>query len=105
MGLPKQGKERMLRYVWLIIAALVLGSGGALAEESGRYRVITAPLGLEGQPETAILLDTATGRSWHAIVDDKGRPRWRGIEFAGGTQGVADSPDEHAEKIGSDTQQ
>jgi hypothetical protein len=26
------------------------------------------------------------------VLDDKGRPRWRGIEFAGGSQSVAELP-------------
>lgn len=76
-------------------AVIVAGSGGtALAEPAGRFQIVTTPLGVEGENQaSAVLLDTQTGRSWHAIVDDKGRPRWRGIEFAGGAQGQAQAPD------------
>jgi hypothetical protein len=28
------------------------------------------------------------------ILDDKGRPRWRGIELAGGSQALAEAPDQ-----------
>jgi hypothetical protein len=77
-------------------AAMILAAscGSALAEPPGRFQIVTAPLGLEGEGEaSAVLLDTQTGRSWHAIVDDRGRPRWRGIEFAGGAQGHAQAPE------------
>lgn len=81
------------RTLW---AAMILAAscGSALAEQPGRFQIVTAPLGLEGEDQgTALLLDTQTGRSWHAIVDDRGRPRWRGIEFAGGAQGHAQAPE------------
>jgi hypothetical protein len=80
----------------MLWAAVILAgsSGTALAEAAGRFQIVTAPLGIEGENQaSAVLLDTQTGRSWHAIVDDKGRPRWRGIEFAGGAQGQAQAPD------------
>jgi hypothetical protein len=82
----------MLRYAMLVAVIVTLGGAQALADEVGRYQIVTVPLGLEGEAETSVLLDTLTGRSWHAMIDDKGRPRWRGVEFAGGSQGIAQLP-------------
>jgi len=82
----------MRRYAILVAVIVTFGGAQALAEEVGRYQIVTVPLGIEGEAETAVLLDTQTGRSWHAMIDDKGRPRWRGVEFAGGSQGIAQLP-------------
>jgi hypothetical protein len=84
----------MLRSLALAIA-LAASWTPALAAEAGRYQIIVLPTRVEGaEQSSALLLDTLTGRSWHLMVDDKGRPRWRGIEFAGGSQGVATAPPE-----------
>jgi hypothetical protein len=75
-------------------AVMLVASGGAAsAQETGRYQIVTVPLNVAGEPQSSsVLIDTATGRTWQAVLDDKGRPRWRGIEFAGGTQSVAEMP-------------
>jgi hypothetical protein len=80
---------RLARYVAVL---LVAGGGAALAQETGRFQIVTVALNVAGEQSTTVLIDTATGRTWQAVVDDKGRPRWRGIEFAGGSQSVAELP-------------
>jgi hypothetical protein len=85
----------MLRYVLLTAALLTAGAAQAVAQEVGRYQIVNVPLGIEGEGGgTTVLLDTRTGRTWHAVLDDKGRPRWRGIELAGGSQALAEAPDQ-----------
>jgi hypothetical protein len=82
----------MARLARLVAVMLVVGSGLASAQEAGRFQIVTVPLNVAGEPQTSVLIDTATGRTWHAVLDDKGRPRWRGIEFAGGSQSLAEMP-------------
>jgi hypothetical protein len=83
----------MLRYALLTVAIVLAGGAEPLAQEIGRYQIVTVPLGIEGESGgTTVLLDTQTGRTWHVILDDKGRPRWRGIELAGGSQALAEAP-------------
>ena len=83
----------MLRHALLTVAIVVAGGAQAVAQEVGRYQIVTVPLGIEGEGGgTTVLLDTQTGRTWHVVLDDKGRPRWRGIELAGGSQAVAEAP-------------
>jgi hypothetical protein len=83
----------MVRYALLAVAIVLTGGAQPVAQEVGRYQIVTVPLGIEGESGgTTVLLDTQTGRTWHVILDDKGRPRWRGIELAGGSQAVAEAP-------------
>ena len=83
----------MPRLVRLVAVMLVAGGGAAMAQEAGRYQIVTVPLNVAGELQSStVLIDTATGRTWQAVLDDKGRPRWRGIEFAGGSQSVAELP-------------
>ena len=83
----------MLRLARLVAVMLVASGGAASAQETGRYQIVTLPLPVAGEVQSsAVLIDTATGRTWQAILDDKGRPRWRGIEFAGGSQSIAELP-------------
>jgi hypothetical protein len=85
----------MLRYALLVVAVVAATGSQAVAQEVGRYQIVIVPFGLEGEGSgTTVLLDTQTGRTWHAILDDKGRPRWRGIELAGGSQALAEAPDQ-----------
>jgi hypothetical protein len=87
-------EKRMLRYALLAVVIVAASGLQAKAQETGRYQVVTVPLGIEGENGgTTILLDTRTGRTWHVTLDDKGRPRWRGIDFAGGSQGLAEAAD------------
>jgi hypothetical protein len=89
-----RSEKIMLRPLALAIALATVCSS-ALAADAGRYQIVVVPAPVEGPKESsALLLDTLTGRSWHLMVDDKGRPRWRGIEFAGGSQGIAAAPAE-----------
>jgi hypothetical protein len=61
------------------------------------------PLGITGESGgTTILLDTQSGRTWHVILDDRGRPRWRGIEMAGGSQALAEAPGERTAPAAED---
>jgi hypothetical protein len=84
----------MLRYALLTVAIVVANGMQAEAQEVGRYQVVTVPLGIAGEGGgTTVLLDTQSGRTWHVMLDDKGRPRWRGIDFAGGSQGLAQAAD------------
>ena len=80
---------RLARFVTVL---LVASGGAASAQETGRYQIVTVPLNVAGEQSSTVLIDTATGRTWQAVLDDKGRPRWRGIEFAGGSQSVAELP-------------
>ncbi|HSA81113.1 MAG TPA: hypothetical protein VLE23_09830 [Geminicoccaceae bacterium] len=80
---------RLARFVAVL---LVTGGGAASAQETGRYQIVNVPLNVDGEQSSAVLLDTVTGRTWQAVLDDKGRPRWRGIEFAGGSQSIAELP-------------
>ena len=82
----------MARRALLVAVMLVAGYGVATAQEAGRFQIVTVPLNVAGEPQSSVLIDTATGRTWHAVLDDKGRPRWRGIEFAGGSQSLAEMP-------------
>ena len=83
----------MPRLARLVAVMLVAGGGGAIAQEAGRYQIVTVPLNVAAELQSStVLTDTATGRTWQAVLDDKGRPRWRGIEFAGGSQSVAELP-------------
>jgi hypothetical protein len=85
----------MLRYALLAVAIVMAGFAHAVAQEIGRHQIVTVPLGIEGESGgTTVLLDTQTGRTWHVILDDKGRPRWRGIELAEGSQALAEAPDQ-----------
>jgi len=85
----------MVRYALLTVAIVLTGGAQPVAQEIGRYQIVTVPLGIEGESGgTTVLLDTRTGRTWHVILDDKGRPRWRGIELAGGSQALAEAPDQ-----------
>ena len=85
----------MLRYALLAVALVVADGITAEAQEVGRYQILTVPLGVEGEGGgTTVLLDTQTGRTWHVMLDDKGRPRWRGIDFAGGSQALAEAADQ-----------
>jgi hypothetical protein len=89
----RRREEWMPRLAGLVAVLLVAGGGAALAQEAGRYQIVTVPLNVAGELQSStVLLDTATGRTWQAVLDDKGRPRWRGIEFAGGSQSVAELP-------------
>ena len=83
----------MPRLARFLAVLLVAGGGAASAQETGRYQIVTVPLNVAGEPQSStVLIDTATGRTWQAVIDDKGRPRWRGIEFAGGSQSIAELP-------------
>jgi hypothetical protein len=82
----------MTRRALLVAVMLVVGCGMARAQEAGRFQIVTVPLNVAGEPQSSVLIDTATGRTWHAVLDDKGRPRWRGVEFAGGSQSLAEMP-------------
>jgi hypothetical protein len=82
----------MLRLARLVAVMLVASGGAAVAQETGRYQIVTAPLNVAGEQSSTVLIDTVTGRTWQAVLDDKGRPRWRGIEFAGGSQSIAELP-------------
>ena len=85
----------MLRYALLAVALVVANGIPAVAQEVGRYQILTVPLGIEGEGGgTTVLLDTQTGRTWHVMLDDKGRPRWRGIDSAGGSQALAEAADQ-----------
>ena len=66
----------------------------AAAQEVGRYRILSVPLRVEGgREQIPVLLDPRIRRTWYVFVDDKGRPRWRGMELAGGSQAHAEAPD------------
>jgi hypothetical protein len=82
----------MSRLARLVAVMLVASGGAAVAQETGRYQIVTVPLSVAGEQSSTVLIDTATGRTWQAVLDDKGRPRWRGIEFAGGSQSIAEMP-------------
>jgi hypothetical protein len=89
----------MLRCALVVVALVVANLGAAAAQEVGRYQILNVPLGIEGESEgTTVLLDTRSGRTWYAIVDDKGRPRWRGMELAGGSQSIAEAPEQQMEQ-------
>jgi hypothetical protein len=80
---------RLVRLAALMLAA---SAGAAIAQDTGRFQIVTVPLNVAGEQSSTVLIDTATGRTWQAVLDDKGRPRWRGIEFAGGSQSIAELP-------------
>jgi hypothetical protein len=93
----------MLRCLLVVVAMAAAEVTVATAEEVGRYQILRVPLGVEGErEETAVLLDTRTGRTWYVIVDEKGRPRWRGIELAGGSQAYAEAPDARVAEQGEE---
>lgn len=93
----------MLRCLLVVVAIAAADVAVATAEEVGRYQILRVPLGVEGErEETAVLLDTRTGRTWYAIVDEKGRPRWRGMELAGGSQARAEAPDDRLGEQGQE---
>jgi hypothetical protein len=99
-----QVESWMLRWVLVAVviviadvASTVAQEASTVAQEGGRYQIVNVPLGLAGEGGgTTVLLDSQTGRTWHIILDERGRPRWRGIEFAGGSQGLAEAPDQRA---------
>ena len=82
----------MPRLALLVAVMLAVSGGAASAQDAGRFQIVTVPLNVPGEQSSTVLIDSVTGRTWQSVLDDKGRPRWRGIEFAGGTQSIAEMP-------------
>ena len=64
----------MARLARLVTVLLVASGGAAIAQEAGRYQIVTVPLNVAGEPQSStVLIDTATGRTWSPTSPG---PRW-----------------------------
>ena len=82
----------MIRGLALAVLAVMAMALPAYAEEAGRFQILSVPLAVDGLSTATVLVDTYTGRSWYASIDDSGRPRWRGFQFYTESTGKLEPP-------------